>query len=786
MHLLSELPSLWWAALLVPAGALTWRYPSWVVPCAFLAGVVWISLRAELILRDKLPPPLEGQDIVVQGHVADIPEKTDFGLRFVFDVVRAEREGTVVRLPRRVQLSLRSDDSESMTEETAVPRAGESWRFRIRLKQPHGFQNPGGFDYEAYLFRQRIRAKGYIRLDMAPQRLAMPAPNAWRAAEYAIDSLRQRIGERIRLSLAGYEYAGIIVALVNGDNRGISDAQWGVLRRTGTLHLVAISGLHVSLIAGLAFFVARFLWSLPGFTVLRIPAPKFAAVCALTAATAYALLSGFVIPTQRALIMLTVALGAVLLRRGIAPSQLIALALFLVLLYDPLSVLATGFWLSFAAVAIIIFVVHKPAGSQSPWRKWGFLQFAIALGMLPLTLLFFQQVSLVAPIANVIAVPVFSLLVVPLSLAGATAHALFPSPVASLCFQIDGWILQVLWRVLNALSELKFAQWVQHQPALWTVACAVIGAALLLAPRGVPARWIGAIWMLPLFLARPAGPQTGEVWFTLLDVGQGLAAVVRTEHYVLVYDTGPRFSSSFDTGEAVVVPYLRAQGIRHIDTLLLSHGDNDHVGGAESVFRHLPVRTVLSDIAVGGLPTQPCRGGGQWIADEVAFEILGPPKEQELVQARRAGPLAAPARRARAGRGLKRPRDNDQSCVLMVRSSFGNILLPGDIEALGEYQLIKQYGSNLAATVLIAPHHGSKTSSSDQFLEAVRPAYVLIPAGYRNRFGHPHPNVAARYAAIGAARYDSATQGAIEMRLSAAGVELKAYRSAHRHYWYTH
>lgn len=781
---MSEIPSLWWAAMLVPLGVLTWRYPSWVLPWSFVAGILWVSLRADLILQDDLPSELEGKDIVVQGHIANIPERTDFGLRFLFDVAYAEWDEIIVCVPHRIQLSLRSDHSKTMMDVTALPRAGESWRLRIRLKRPHGFQNPGGFDYEAYLFRQRIRARGYVRTDQTPQRIAMPAPNVLRAAEYAIAGLRQNIGERIRQSIADNEYAGIIIALVNGDNRAITDAQWRVLRRTGTLHLVAISGLHVSLIAGLAFFIARYFWSLPGFTVLRIPAPIFAALCALVAATGYAILSGFVIPTQRALIMLTVGMGAVLLRRRFPPSQLIAIALFLVLLYDPLSVMATGFWLSFAAVTVIIFTVHKPANSQSPWRKWGYLQFAIAVGMLPLMLLLFQQVSLVAPIANTIAVPVFSLLIVPLSLAGVVAHALLLSSIASLCFQFDGWLLQQLWQVLNALSELNYALWVQHRPALWAATCAVFGAALLLAPRGVPARWIGAVWMLPLFLLRPSGPQTGEVWFTLLDVGQGLSAIVRTENYVLVYDTGPRFSSSFDTGEAVVVPYLRAQGIRRIDMLLLSHGDNDHIGGAESVLRALPVKTVLSNVTLGDVIAQPCRRGHQWKADHVEFEILSPVIQKEFVQPAGAGPQTASGRKKRSNRGRKRPRDNDLSCVLMIRGPYGNILLPGDIEAFGEYNLVKYNGSKLAATVLVAPHHGSKTSSTDKFISAVRPAYILIPAGYRNRYRHPHANVVARYADIGAASYDSATQGAIEMRLIAGGVELIAYRQAHQRYWY--
>ncbi|HSW52328.1 MAG TPA: DNA internalization-related competence protein ComEC/Rec2 [Sulfuricaulis sp.] len=741
---LAALPSLWWALLLPPLLWLARRRPWWFIPVFFVAGVVWVSLRAGLILQDRLPPELEGRDLLVEGRIDDIPKSTGFGQRFELEVTRAGLDGAPVRVPRRILLNSRDRDFQ--------PRAGETWRLLVRLKRPHGYQNPGGFDYEAHLFRDRIRARGYVRDDIAPQRLH-PKP-AW----YDIDRLRQDLGDRIRARLPGNEHAGIIVALANGDGRGLAEEQWQVLRRTGTLHLVAISGLHISLIAGVVFFLARWLWALPGTTVLRLPAPQFGAICALLAATFYAALAGFVVPTQRALIMLGVAMAGVLLRRRFPPSQLLAVAGLAVLVYDPLSVMAAGFWLSFAAVAVILFFMHGDRRHMPLAWKWGYIQWAIALGMLPLMLVMFQQLSLVGPLANMLAVPVFDLLLVPLTLLGALALGAAPG-VAGYLFGFAAWLLHWLWQALAWLAEPAFSQWTQPVPAWWTLIGAVVGVLLLLAPRGWPARWTGAVWLLPLFLVRPPLPAAGEVWFTLLDVGQGLSAVVRTRGHTLLFDAGPRFGD-FDTGKAVVEPYLRAVGVRRLDAFIASHGDIDHVGGAESVLRLLPVQRVLSSVPEKVPQAQPCRAGQTWNWDGVEFAMLGPDD------------YAGTRRR------------NDASCVLQVRSRHGNILLPADIEAGTEKKLVQRWGGRLRSEILVAPHHGSKTSSTPAFIDAVAPRHVLFPVGYRNRYRHAHPDVVRRYAERGVSLHDSPTTGALEFRLHAGGLNAAAYRVRQRRYWY--
>lgn len=744
---LSALPSLWWVLGLVPLAALAWWRPAIGLPAlCFAAGAVWVSVRAGIILEESLPRELEGEDLAVTGFVADIPERTDFGLRFVFDVDSAARDGHAVRIPSRILLSA--------GETLFTPRAGEYWRLTVRLKRPHGFRNPGGFDYEAWLFRQRLRARGYVRADPPPVRIEREVP-----ARYAVHRLRQGLGERIRAALPEHPFAGMVTALANGERRGISPMQWQTLRATGTVHLVAISGLHITLVAGMVFFLARFLWSLPGYTVLRVPAPVAAAAAALVAATLYAALAGFAVPTQRALLMLAVAMTGIFLRRRFPPSQLLAAALLAVLLYDPLAVMASGFWLSFTAVAVILFVVQGEH-RRPRWRQWITLQGAIALGMLPLMLAMFQQVSLVAPLANLLAIPVFNFVVVPLTLFGVVALPTVPEAADGL-FALAGGALALLWPALEFLGRLPYGQWTQPAPPAWAILAAVPGVLWLLAPRGFPARWAGVAWMLPMLFVRLPAPAPGELWFALLDVGQGLAAVLRTANHTLVYDTGARFSASFDTGEAVVVPYLRASGVRRIDTLVISHGDNDHRGGADSLLRAYPAARLLSSIreVAAGYGAQPCREGESWEWDGVRFTLLNPPQ----------GHFS---------------RHNNASCVLKAESRHGSVLLPGDIEARAEQRLVERYGPRLHAEVLVAPHHGSRTSSTAAFIAAVRPRHVLVPAGYRNRYRHPHPAVVARYRQAGSRLHGSAANGALELRLGAAGIELSAFRERARRYWH--
>ncbi|MDH4133442.1 MAG: DNA internalization-related competence protein ComEC/Rec2, partial [Gammaproteobacteria bacterium] len=628
-------------------------------------------------------------------------------------------------------------------------------------------QNPGGFDYEAYLLEQRIRATGYVREKESYRRLSGLEAGDQANVRYRLNRFRQKLSSRIQELLPEQPFAGMITAFANGDDKSVPDAQWEVLSRTGTIHLVAISGMNIGLIAGIVYVLVRVFWSLPAFTVLAVPAPRIAAIAAFGAAAGYAALAGFAIPTQRALAMLAVILAGLLLGRRTTPGTLLALALLVVLLVDPLSVMAAGFWLSFLAVAVILYSVDGSIATG--WKKrlwqWGRVQWAITIGLLPLLILLFQQASIIAPVANLAAIPVIETVTIPATLLGAAMSFIVPDSIAVWPLRLAEASLEWLWPLLSVLARTPGALWAQHAPVMWTLIPAVVGIALLLAPRGFPGRWLGVFWLLPFFLVRPESPKSGEVWFTLLDVGQGLAAVVRTQDHVLVYDTGARFSSRFDAGRSVVIPFLRHAGLQRVDTLVVSHGDNDHIGGSSSVLAALPVARILTSVPDRFVTAEFCQSGLRWIWNEVSFEILHPGSMEPS-----------------SGKPLK---GNNRSCVLSVSGRHGRVLLPGDIATRAERILVAGDSGRLRADILVAPHHGSKSSSSENFLEAVQPRLILFPVGYRNRHHHPHPDVVARYLQRGIRSLDSPASGAISAKLDGDGVSIERYRESHHRYWRT-
>lgn len=745
IHTQASLPSPTWALLAVPAVLAARRWPLFWLLIWLVAGAAWTGARAAWVLADELPTALEGRDLRITGRVADIPRSLDRGQRFEFRVDGAERDGRPVIIPRHIELTSYRPQGEW--------RVGDSWSLTVRLKRPHGMQNPGGFDYEAHTFQRRVRALGYVRDQPEPEALT-GIPN-----RDALGRFRQQLSAAIPAALAADKqpYAGMLTAFANGDQRGVSDPQWQVLTDTGTVHLVAVSGLHISLVAGIAFWLFRGLWSRIPPLVLRLAAPRAAAVAAVAAAAAYAALAGFSIPTQRALVMVAAAMTGLILARQPRPSALLAAALLAVLILDPLAVLAAGFWLSFGAVAVILYAVQGRRAGGLRAYEWLRLQGVVALGLLPATLLLFQRASGVGPVANLVAIPAVEFVTVPLTLLGVLAHSLWLPALAGWIWNLATWPLTLLWPLLETLAGWPGAQWSQAAPPLWAIACAVAGLAWLLAPRGWPARWVGAVWLLPLFLLRPPAPALGEAWISLLDVGQGLAVVVRTAHHTLVYDTGARWSRRFDAGRAVILPYLRSQHVSALDTLIVSHGDNDHAGGADSLRAGMPIGRLLTSVPERWPQAQACLAGDRWSWDGVGFSILHP--------------------------GPDPPAGNNGSCVLRVTTATGSALLPGDIAAAAERQLLAGGGGALTADILIAPHHGSRTSSTEAFLDAVQPRWVLYAVGYRNRYHHPSAEVAARYARRGTHALRSDDAGCIELRLGAGGVTASQYRQTAARYW---
>ena len=743
-----ELPDRRWllATALLPL-AIWWRPLR--LPVAVLAGFLWAFLHAAWILSSALPEELEGIDVEVEGIIASLIDHDAHRARFEFKLNRLIHNQQIFTLPRRISLNWYG--------ETPTLSVGDRWRLTVRLKRPHGFMNPGGFDYEKWLFQRRINATGYVRTHSA-QTLLAPA-----GYSLPIGQLRQHLKRQIDHYLGEHPYTGLITALAIGERQGISSQQWEVLTRTGTNHLMAISGLHIGLIAGLMFFLGRTAWRLSGKAPLLIPAPRAAALLALLAACTYAALAGFSIPTQRALIMVAVVMIALLLQRQIGPGHILALALAGVLLFDPIAVLSTGFWLSFSAVVVILYGMSGVLQKKSSWQRWVRVQWVVGLGLLPLLAFSFQQAPLLSPLANLIAVPWVSFTVVPLTLLG-TLLLLFYPPLGSWLLLQAATLLSWLWPILQHLAEIESAQWrLNSEPSVWSLVLAAIGVLWILAPRGIPARWVGIGWLLPMALAGSKSPPSGEAWFTLLDVGQGLAAVVQTRYHTLVYDTGPKFSNQFDTGGAVLVPFLRQAGIDSLDTLIIGHGDNDHIGGANSLLQHYPAERLLTavpDKLAGN--AEPCHQGQTWSWDGVRFSILHPARESTL-------------------------KGNNASCVLKVETDGATLLLTGDIERQAEYLLVNRNPSALNANIMVAPHHGSKTSSSARFIEAVDPDYVLFPAGYRNRFNHPHPKVLDRYSLQNVRMLNSAEHGAIHFEMAKNGVSPpESYRTSARRYWNNH
>ena len=730
-----------------------------VKAACFALGFGWAAWCAQQRLADALPVEWEGRDIALSGVVAALPQAHERGVRFEFEVEQVLTPGA--RVPRRVVLSWwGSPAREDRPATFPALEPGERWQLTARLKRPRGTANPHGFDYEAWLFERGLRATGYVRPRSGAHRTApmVHEPRYW------IERARSLIRARIQAALPAEPYAGVIVALAVGDQRAIPPDQWQSFTRTGVNHLMSISGLHVTMVSGLVLALAYGLWRRVPRLALALPAAKAAVLAALCAALFYALLAGYAVPAQRTVYMLAVVAAALWLGVIESASMVLLAALFVVVLIDPWAVLAPGFWLSFGAVAVILYVTAGRIGRGHWLTAWTRVQVAVTLALIPPLLALFQQVSIVSPLANAFAIPVVSLIVVPLTLIGIAAP--FDLLLHAAHLVMGGCMALLEW-----LAAVPDGVWEQHAPPAWTVVVAVAGLALLLAPRGFPGRWLGAVGLLPLFIVAPAGLRTGDVEVVVLDVGQGLASVVRTAHHALLYDSGPQFGPGADSGSRIIVPYLRARGVKRLDGIIVTHDDIDHWGGTASVLQAVPVDWLLTSLpdldplVVQAEPALRCAAGNRWEWDGVRFEVLHP---------------------ARASYDDPAVKDNDRGCVLKVDAPGGRVLLPADVERRTEEELMDRSHGRLRADVLLAPHHGSRTSSTPAFVQAVSPRLVVFPAGYRNRLGHPHREVVERYADAGARVYRTDRDGAVSIAIPAEGaIRVTPYRALYRRYWQT-
>lgn len=758
------------------------------VLCLALAmgALGWAStgLRAGYFARSALSPALEGRDIQVVGVVSDLPRRSSAGVRFRFALDNATLDGQSIELPPLIDVAWYSGPSPTLQDgwelqtQPADLRAGQRWIFTLRMKAPHGSRNPHGFDYELWLWDQGVQATGYVRSTARdpPPRLLGDSP------AYPVARLRQRVRERMDARLAsdgesaigadrdsGPGVPGLLAALVVGDQAAIERGDWEAFRATGLAHLVSISGVHITMFAWAAVALVGWMWRRSARLCLWFPAPGAALLGGVALACAYAAFSGWGIPAQRTCAML-VLFGAVrwLGLRWPWPMVWSIAAAFVVAL-DPWGLLQAGFWLSFWAVAVLFATDggRDPGNSgDSPywrrlWRKLCALaheQWVVTLALAPLTLFVFGQVSLVGLLANLFAVPWVTLVLTPLAMAGVILPPLWDAAALAGQLFLAGARWLAAWP--GAALAMPLAPW-------WLLLTGMAGAIALVLPWSPVLRCAGLPLVACMVLWHPPRPPQGEFTLLAADIGQGNAVLVQTAHHALLYDSGPRYGLDSDAGNRVLVPLLQAQGVR-LDRLVLSHRDSDHTGGAAAVLRALHPERVLTSVdntePLSRLaPLTRCEAGQRWEWDGVQFAFLHPQFEDY--------PVAH-------GRRVK---PNALSCVLRVSNGRSSLLLTGDIERAQEAALLRQPDA-LRADVLLVPHHGSKTSSSEAFIDAVSPRWALVQSGYRNRYGHPAAPVVERYRARGIALVDSPYCGAMHWR-SADSTVLECERQVQARYW---
>jgi len=751
---------LWWVWQRYPLRPLT---RALLMLCsALLLGYAYADLRAQWRLSDALPQAWEGRDITLQGHITELPEAVPNGVRFTFAVTGHQPEDAVV--PGRLSLgwfinmgtdlNLGTDPGlGSVPKLRSVPmlHPGERWQLRVRLKRPHGMINPGGFDFEAWSLAQGIRASGAVQPDQGNRLLPPASLPWWQAPGIFIERARDGVRARMQSVLGERRWSGVMVALVVGDQSLIRQEDWQLFWKTGVGHLISISGLHITLLASLVAQLAGMFW----------PAVRVRWVAGFVGALAYALLAGFSVPTQRTLYMIGVVTIARFRDVPLAASPVLLLALATAVAMDPWAPLAVGFWLSFGAVAALMYAGAHSVGRVGTLKAALHTQWSATWALVPLLLLLFGQVSLLSPLANAFAIPVVSLGVVPLALLGVVPGLGWSLVAAHQLFAACAWALQ-------QMAQWPVTVWTAPTPTAPAFLAGMVGLLFLLGPRGLPGRWMGSVPLLALLLMPVARPEWGGVWMDVLDVGQGLAVVVRTRTHALVYDTGPHYSADNDGGSRVVLPALRALGVARLDGLIVSHRDTDHSGGALSLQQGIPIGWLLSSLEpthplVARMPRAiPCYAGQSWTWDGVRFDILHPLLEQVWDETRKT---------------------NDRGCVLRVSAEGQRLLLPADIEALSEMELLERSPEALAAEVLIAPHHGSKTSSTPGFLDAVAPQWAIFTVGYRNHFGHPKPEVVARYQARQIHLLRTDESGAIALAVEKNALTVTRARARFPHYW---
>lgn len=743
---LPVLPGWPWLWLMVLAGLLLWwkgKRLWWLGP--LLSGFGWVGLHAAWTLDAQLPVQWEKRDQVVSGRIVDLPEADERRTRFRLRVDSDAAQPEALR-GQLLQLSWHDDFGATEPGPRTQLQAGARWQMTVRLRAPRGLSNPGGFDRERHSLALRIAANGHVR---SPETARLQAPpvgiNAWR------DGMAGRMQADISKPSSRY-----VRALSIGDTRGLSERDWEILRATGLTHLIAISGFHVGMVAGfIALLGAGVWWLFPRLGRL-MPRPLAAGIMALVGAVGYAGVAGFGLPTVRTALMVAVVVLARMWRRPVTVTDSLALAAIVVLVFDPLSILMAGFWLSFAGVAWLVWCL--PDTQEVPMlRQFLSAQGVATLGLLPLTAVLFGQASLAGPLANLLAIPWWSLVVIPLALLG-TALEVLHAGAGAWAWQAAVWCFDLSWWLFERMAGSRFALWWLPEARWFALPLALLGAFWCLLPRGVPGKWLASLLWLPLLWPDRELPRHGEAELVMLDVGQGLAVLVRTSRHALLYDAGPAVKDGFDAGERVVVPALRALGVGRLDRAVVSHHDNDHAGGFEAVRRVVQVG-LTSTPAGSPMPLEEtCEAGQSWEWDGVRFRFLHPVPHFPYL-------------------------GNEASCVLRVETAHGAFLLTGDIGDVVERMLVQREGAALRAEVVLAPHHGSAGSSDPRLISATGARLVLVSSGHDNHFGHPRQDVVQRWERAGAEVLGTADSGAIRVWAGRNGLAVRERRAFRARPW---
>ena len=737
-----------WAILLLVACAVTliWRVPICRWPATALLGFAWAVWRASVGMEARLPHAWEGQDFVAVGHVASLPETKADGTSFLFQIDQTRLDGKLTPWRGRARISWYDEPNIELTP-------CSHWQLTLRLRRPRGFVNPGGADGERSAIAHGIDAVGYVRDDEANKHQS--------DSDLCIDRLRAYLAHGIQARVLDTHDAALLRAFTVGDTGGLNQHDWDVARANGISHLIAISGFHVGVAAVFGVWLClATCWLWPSLA-LRRPRVQAQALSALVVAFGYAALAGLGMPTIRTVLMIAAVALAKCSRRAFSAVDALALALIAILMVDPLAVLDPGFWLSFVGVGFLILCLETQGrGIRAFLRDLTMGQLVMTVALLPLTQWFFGEASLVGALSNLVAVPFVSFIIVPCALIGVLLLLICP-PLATPVLQLAAWLTHMQWWLLEKTAAWPGAHWFLPEVRPWALVLATLGAAWLFMPRGVPLRALGAFLFLPLIWPVRQQPDIGAFQVWMLDVGQGLSMVVRTHGHVLVYDAGPRYPSGFDLGEAVVIPSLHALGMDKLDMLMISHGDNDHAGGAQAVADAFPMaRRYAGEPQRMSIPMEQCAAGQHWEWDGVRFELLSP--------------IAASVETS----------DNDRSCVLLITGTGGRMLLTADIDTDVESRVAAQWQAG-PPLVLQVPHHGSRSSSSAAFIATIKPQLAAVSTGWLNRFGHPRPEVLQRYAKADVPVLNTALEGAIQIDFptSTATYEAVRWRKRQRRYW---